>query len=128
RAWFTGALPPLPVTMPDEPSVSVLSVRLEDGAGSVQHRTFTSFVVEGDAPTTASLADGRRVRVARVPAVDVRDAHWSLKQWTVLKDKKLNGAGSGFFEYRIPWPTNLNARDVASATFLVEASAKRLNG
>jgi predicted transcriptional regulator len=40
----------------------------------------------------------------------------------------VNGAGAGYFEYRIPWPASLNVRDVASATFLVEASAKRLNG
>ncbi|MFN8575201.1 MAG: hypothetical protein U0132_24315, partial [Gemmatimonadaceae bacterium] len=42
--------------------------------------------------------------------------------------KKMNGAGSGYFEYRIPWPAGLDVKDVASATFLVEASAKRLNG
>src|SRR5207302_1385850 len=71
---------------------------------------------------------GRHVRVARVPASRVHDAHWTRKQWTVLGDRKLNGAGSGFFEYEIPWPAGLNANDVASATFLVEASAKRLNG
>ena len=74
------------------------------------------------------LANGRRVRVSRVPATAVTVGHWTLKQWTVLGDHKLNGAGSGFFEYRIPWPTGLGPTDVASATFLVEASAKRLNG
>jgi hypothetical protein len=46
----------------------------------------------------------------------------------VLGDKKLNGAGHGFFEYAIDWPAGLDPRDVAGATFLVEASAKRLNG
>jgi aldose 1-epimerase len=46
----------------------------------------------------------------------------------VLGDHKLDGAGSGFFEYRIPWPAGLDVKDVAGATFLVEASAKRLNG
>jgi len=58
----------------------------------------------------------------------VRDSRWTLKQWSVLDGLKVNGAGSGFFEYRIPWPSGLAARDVAGATFLVEASAKRLNG
>jgi predicted transcriptional regulator len=46
----------------------------------------------------------------------------------VLDGRKIDGAGSGYFEYRIPWPAALPASDVASATFLVEASAKRLNG
>jgi hypothetical protein len=63
-----------------------------------------------------------------VPAAAVRGAHWSLKQWTVLGDHKINGAGSGFFEYHLPWPAGLKADGVAGATFIVEASAKRLNG
>jgi hypothetical protein len=128
RPWMSRALAPLPVTMPDEPAVAVLAVRLEDAAGTVLQRNFAAFVVEGDLPATTTLADGRRVRVSRVSPTAVRDARWTLKQWTVLGDRKLNGAGSGFFEYRIPWPAGLDARDVAGATFLVEASAKRLNG
>jgi hypothetical protein len=114
--------------MPDEPAVVVLSTRLEDAAGTVLHRNFTTFIVEGETPAAATLADGRRVRVSRVPASAVRDARWSLKQWTVLGDRKVSGAGSGFFEYRIPWPAGLDVKNVAEATFLVEASAKRLNG
>ena len=103
-------------------------LRLEDADGTVWQRNFTTFIVEAEAPATGTLADGRRVRAARVPATMVHNAGWSLKQWTVLNDHKLNGAGSGFFEYRIPWPAGLDVSDVASATFLVEASAKRLNG
>ena len=128
RPWMSGALPPLAVTMPSEPATVVLATRLVDAKDSVLQRNFTTFVVEGDAPTNATLADGRKVRVARVPAAAVSDARWTLKQWTVLGDRKLNGAGSGFFEYRIPWPAGLDSSDVASATFLVEASAKRRNG
>jgi hypothetical protein len=128
RPWMTEALTPLTVTMPNEPAVAVLAVRLEDAAGTVLHRNFTTFIVEGDAPPTATLGDGARVRAVRVPAASIADAHWSLKQWSVLSGRKIDGAGSGYFEYRIPWPTGLAASGVASATFLVEASAKRLNG
>ena len=52
--------------MPSEPSVAVLSTRLEDAAGTVLHRNFTTFVVEGDAPREMRLADGRSARIARV--------------------------------------------------------------
>lgn len=128
RPWMSEALPPLSVTMPDERAVAVLAVRLEDRSGTVLQRNFTTFIVDGEVPATATLADGRPVQVAQVPAAAARDARWSLKQWTVLGDRKLNGAGSGFFEYRIPWPAGLDVGDVAGATFLVEASAKRLNG
>ena len=128
RPWMSQPLPPLAVRMPNEPAVLVLGVRLEDAAGTVLQRNFTTFVVEGELPAMATLTDGRRVRVARVAATAPSSSHWSLKEWTVLGDHKLDGAGSGFFEYRIPWPAGLDVRDVASATFLVEASAKRLNG
>src|SRR5436190_1282379 len=122
RPWMSRALPPLALTMPNEPATVVLATRLVDAKDSVLQRNFTTFVVEG------TVADSPNVRVARVPATAVRDGHWTRKQWTVLGDRKLNGAGSGFFEYAIPWPAGLAVSDVASATFLVEASAKRLNG
>ena len=128
RPWMSAALPPLPVTMPKEPAVAVLAVRLEDAAGTVLQRNFTTFVVEDDAPVTGVLPDGKLYWIARIAVTAIRDHHWTLGQWTVLGDRKLNGAGSGFFEYRIPWPQSLAESKVAGATFLVEASAKRLNG
>jgi hypothetical protein len=128
RPWMSTSLDPLPVVMPNEPAVLVLAVRLEDASGTVLNRNFTTFVVEGEPPTSATLEDGRRVRLARVPAASVSDAHWSLKQWQVLGGLKVDGAGSGYFEYRLPWPAELALNQVASATFLVEASSKRLNG
>ena len=127
RRWMSSPLAPLAVTMPTEPSVAVLVVRLEDASGTVLHRNFTSFVVSGAVPPTGVMADGRRVRATSVGATAMADGRWSQKQWTVL-DKKYNGTGAGYVEYRLPWPAGLQARDVESATFLVEASAKRLNG
>ena len=128
RPWLSQAAAPLGVTMPGEPAVAVLATRLVDAGGTVLHRNFAAFVVEGDVPANATLADGRRVRVETVPAAAASDGEWSLKRWAVLGDRKLNGAGSGFFEYRLPWPTGLQPASITSATFLVEASAKRLNG
>jgi len=128
RPWMSAPLAPLSLTMPGEPAVLVLSVGLINAAGVVVHQNFTTFIVDGPRPDTVRLADGRRARVARVPATAVRDGRWSLKQWTVLGDHKLDGAGSGYFEYRIPWPAGLAVANVSGATFIIEASAKRLNG
>jgi Glycosyl hydrolases family 2, sugar binding domain/Glycosyl hydrolases family 2/Glycosyl hydrolases family 2, TIM barrel domain len=128
RPWMSQPLTPLALTMPSEPAVLVLATRLVSDAGVVLQSNFTTFVVDGDPAPTATLADGRRVRVAHVAAATPAASHWSLKQWTVLGDHKFDGAGSGFVEYRIPWPAGLDAREVSGATFLVEASAKRLNG
>lgn len=128
RPFMSEALSSLTVVMPNEPALAVLSVQLEDATGIVLHHNFTTFVVEGTPADDALLANGRRARVARVPAGDYTDAHWSLKTWKVLDGLKVNGAGSGYFEYRIPWPSGLTRADVEGATFLIEASAKRLNG
>ena len=128
RPFLSEALAPIGVTMPGEPAVVVLAVRLEDDSRTVLHRNFTTFVVEGSPASSVTLANGRRARVSRVAASEVAASHWSAKTWNVLDGLKLNGAGSGFFEYRIPWPAGLARADVDEATFLVEASAKRLNG
>ena len=128
RPWMSESLAPLTVTMPGEPSVAVLSTRLEDAAGTVLHRNFTTFVVEGAMPREVALTNGRRARVARVSPSSFSAAHWSGKSWAVMDSLKVNGAGSGFFEYRIPWPNDVKQADVAEAVFVVEASAKRLLG
>jgi hypothetical protein len=128
RPWMSEALDPLAVPMPKDPGLAVLDVELADPGGAVLHRNFTTFVVEGAAPDEVTLADGRPAHVERTPAAAFTSAKWSLKQWNVLDGLKVNGAGSGYFEYRLPWPKGLGLADVSAATFLVEASAKQLYG
>ena len=128
RPWMSESLAPLAVAMPSQPVVAVLAVRLEDAAGNVLQRNFTTFVVDGPAPNLVTLADGRRARVVSVGPTSYSSAHWSKKTWTVMDSLKADGAGSGFFEYRIPWPRDVKVADVAEAEFIVEASAKQLFG
>ena len=56
------------------------------------------------------------------------DARWSLKQWSVLDGLKVDGAGAGTSSIAFRGQPGSTPTTVASATFLVEASAKRLNG
>jgi hypothetical protein len=128
RPWMSEALAPLSVPMPAEPGVAVLAVELTDRAGAVLHRNFTTFVIEGARPDEVTLADGRRARVSRVDPAALSGSRWSVKQWNVLDGLKVNGAGSGYFEYRVPWPKEVALSTLAGATFLVEASAKQLYG
>jgi hypothetical protein len=100
--------------------VVVLSVRLEDGVGAVLSRNFCTFIVQGREP--------RGVRLVRIDPARFDSASWSLKQWNVLDGAKVNGAGSGFFEYRVRWPEGLRPADLVSVTFLAEVSAKQLFG
>jgi hypothetical protein len=128
RPWMTRALDPLEVTMPDEPAVAVLAVRLEDATGRVLQRNFTTFVVEGEAPEEVRLEGGRRARVLRIDPARFSATEWSLKQWNVMDGLKVNGAGSGFFEYRVAWPRGLTPADLEAVDFVAEVSSKQLLG
>ena len=46
----------------------------------------------------------------------------------MLGGLKVDGAGHGFFEYRVPWPRGLDPKGVSGASLILEASAKRLLG
>ena len=128
RPWMTGPLEPLVVPMPDEPAVLVLAVRLADGTGTVLHRNFCSFVVEGEPPQQVRLVNGRRARLLSIDPASFHAASWSLKQWNVMDGLKVNGAGSGFFEYRAAWPQGLRSAELESVLFLAEVSSKQLFG
>ena len=128
RPWMARELEPIQVRMPDEPAVALLAVRLEDESGNVLQRNFTTFVVEGELTGDVRLAGGARATVVRFDPADFSAAEWSMKQWNVLDGLKVNGAGSGFFEYRIPWPTDLDPATVGSASLVLEVGSKQLFG
>ena len=126
KPYLQQNLDSLRVPMPNEKAVAVLSLVLTDASGTELHHNFVSFVVNAPVPATVNLAGNQKARVLTTPAANFSDARWSLKQWNVLDGKKVNGAGAGFVEYRMPWPADLKAADVQSASFLIEASAKPL--
>jgi hypothetical protein len=131
KPWMTGALDPLSVQMPNEPAVAVLALRLESAAGAVLHRNFTTFVIDEDLPREIPLEglDGdRRARLVKFSPASFSDAKWSKKQWNVLDGAKVNGAGAGFFEYKVAWPTDIPVASVESVTLLAEVGAKQLFG
>jgi hypothetical protein len=128
--WTSRALEPVAVPMPSRRAVAVLRSRLEDATGRVLQRNFTSFVVgETASSRDETLAsDGRRLRVLRADAAKPSAARWSVRAWDAMDGRKQNGAGSGFFEYRLHWPKGLRAEDVTGASFLAELGAKQLFG
>jgi ureidoglycolate hydrolase len=117
--WMTQPLAPLPVKMPDEPAVVLVAVQLKDKAGKVLSRNFCTFVVEGG---------NEPPHVVRIDPARFDTAFWSLKQWNVLDGLKVNGAGAGFFQYRVPWPRDVRLADLTGVEFLAEVSAKQLFG
>jgi hypothetical protein len=128
RPWMAEKLDSLRLRMPSDPGVAVLATELKDDAGSVLSRNFTTFVVEGSAPKRTALEGSDVGRIVRVDPAAFSGAEWSQKQWKVLDGLKVNGTGAGYFEYSIPWPSDVSLGDVEAATFMVEASAKQLFG
>jgi len=128
--WLAKELPPIRVVMPPAPALAVLALSLENEAGVVLQRNFTTFLVaSGPAPRAETLKSATsELRLVRFAPNTFKDAKWSQKQWNVLDGLKVNGAGFGYFEYRLPWPAGLDPKQVAGASFLMEASAKQLFG
>ena len=126
KPYLQQNLDSLRVPMPNEKAVAILALVLTDASGTELHHNFVSFVVNAPVPATITLPNNRTARVLTTRADKFSDAKWSLKQWNVLDGLKINGAGAGFIEYRMPWPKDLSANGVESASFLVEASAKQL--
>ena len=61
-----------------------------------------------------------------LPPKKISNSNWTKKKWNVLNGKKINGAGSGFFEYKFQIPENFKNLNFKEAYFIIEASAKKL--
>jgi hypothetical protein len=130
RPWMNKEIKPVDVTMPERPGLAILQFILQTTSGTVLHRNFTTYLVaDGAGPRDEMIESGRRkTRVLRFSPKDFAEARWSLKQWNVLDGLKVNGAGHGYFEYRVPWPEGLKPGQIEQASFRFEGSAKQLFG
>jgi hypothetical protein len=117
--WMQASLPAETFLAPASSGLGRVQLLLKDpSSGEVLHHNVFHFVVDAD-------ANPDKVRVFEQPPAAFSAANWSLKQWQVLDGHKVNGAGKGFFEYRIPL-ASLNLAQVAEAYFLIEVSSKPL--
>jgi hypothetical protein len=107
-----------------------LAGQIEDQAGVVLARNFTTFAVrDGAQPRQETRTQrDRTVKLVRIEPKSFVKAEWPVKQWNVFDGLKVNGAGAGYFEYRLPWPQDLDADDIETASFRAEISAKQLFG
>lgn len=128
KPWMQQALAPVYVIMPTEKSVAVLALTLQDANGNVISRNFNTYIVEKPQSSEMVTPGGQKLRLLTIAPKQFSDSKWSLKQWNVLDGLKVDGAGSGYFEYKIKWPTDLKADNVSGASFIMEASSKQLFG
>ena len=120
-AWDVKALDSLVVTLPTDKSINTLAFELSDVSGKVVHRNFIHLIVE-----EGSIQPSKGQLIS-VPVERYSSSSWPKKQWTGVLGHKLNGAGAGYFEYEIPFPT-AGAEGIKQVRFLVEASSKPILG
>lgn len=127
KPWLSQELPAVEVWMPSQPGLAILHLLLESETGEVLHRNFCAFLVGGrqSAPRDEKAS---QLRLLRFAPKTFADAKWSVKRWDAMDGLKVNGAGHGYFEYRVAWPEELDPSEIAGASLLFEASAKQLFG
>ncbi len=104
------------VKMPSENGLYTLAYVLHSSTGEVLSRNFSLFRVK-NAPSASNVITFR-------PA-DFSAQSWSIDNSTVLGGLKVNGFGSGYFEYAVDMPKDVEGRE---AELIFEASSKQLFG
>ncbi|MDR1676588.1 MAG: glycoside hydrolase family 2, partial [Tannerella sp.] len=124
KPYLHESIAPAKVTLPEQKGLYVLRYELKTADGTTLGRNFSLIrVKEGKNPAT----DRKTVAVTVDPA-QFSGAQWTYKQWNVLDGLKVNGAGSGYFEYTVSWPQGVTLDGTESVTLVFEASAKKLHG
>ena len=128
--WLNNEIARLPVNMPDKPCLAVLRLTLEDAAGKQLHHNFLSFVVEEEIKPVRPVitVNDRKAELVTFKPSSFTSAGWSGKQWNILDGLKVNGAGHGYFEYKVNIPDYINLSETDYISLVFEASSKELFG
>ena len=116
----------LTLTLPDENGLAIVALWLVDEAGEIRCRNYVSVEVRGEvAPATERLDSGVVLRFA--PGAFVRSS-WS---WPVPfvdgQGRKFAAQGSGWVEYELSPPAELNLKAVQRLRLRFEAGARAGN-
>jgi len=130
KKWDAREAGNIDILIPDKQGLAILSVITEDVSGKILHRNFTSFLI-GDETSKRNetvVKDGKTLNIIRFAPDTFKAQSWTQKQWNVTGGLKVNGAGSGYFEYEIDIPDGVSPENTESLTFIAELSAKILFG
>jgi hypothetical protein len=109
----------LTIDIPNVSGLAILTFQLEDLSGNVLQRNFVHFEVM----STSKLP---KTEVVSIAPGEFSKTEWTTKQWSVLEGLKVNGTGSGFFEYTINLPSSTATKGLKESYFIIEVSAKEL--
>jgi hypothetical protein len=114
KPWSVESIEGIEVQMPQEPGLFIASLFLEDQNGTIYARNFSSFIVEGK---------GGKV-IFDVKPSEFAKAVWSDNQTIAMSGRKVNGMGSGFFEYEIPFDQKKINLEKGELRLIAELGAK----
>ncbi|MFN8257173.1 MAG: glycoside hydrolase family 2 TIM barrel-domain containing protein [Bacteroidales bacterium] len=126
KTWSTDKLPVLKVQMPAKAGLAVLRLVLSDVSGNALHHNFVCFRVQ----VNAKQVNGNNQKSTSISFTpkSYTSSNWSLGKSEVLNGLKVNGFGSGYFEYQVEIPSKLNTDKVKEINLRLEASARQLFG
>ena len=128
--WSTNKIGEWPVKLPSRNGLALIAFKVEDISGNIlQHNFLTFNLTDGTYNSNADLnTDSQHFRILSVNPTSISDSQWSIKSWPAMENLKMDGAGTGYFEYKIPIPDDMNVSDIKEVTFRAEISAKQLFG
>ena len=130
RPWSVEKAGSVKIRIPEQQGLAIVSFMVRDISGNILHRNFLCFkITGGNKENYFDESEGNNhYRILAFDPLSFNGQQWSEKEWAAMENKKLDGAGSGYFEYRINLPDGLTREKVKEATFRAEISAKQLFG
>ncbi len=118
-AWEQKELPSIQLKMPPTNGLAILKLYLVSATGDTLHRNFMHFIVENGINPKATLIESIKPNA-------YNNSKWDLKSWSIFDGLKVNGAGKGFYEYRMPIKEKWKLSEIAHGYLVCELSAKQL--
>ena len=119
KPWIQKSLMPIDLTMANVSGLSKLILTLKTLDGKILHRNFMHFEVKSEKKI-------KGIKVIDLPVISFSNSNWTKKMWQIFDGKKINGTGSGFFEYEFEIPDEIKKQKFKKVFFILEASAKEL--
>ena len=107
--------------MPDEPGLATLALVLADESGAIRARNYVNLEVRAEEPIMAEPTEqGWAVRFA--PGAFARTS-WP-RTFSDEAEARFSATGSGWVEYRVALPAEIDTSQIASLRLLMEAGAR----
>lgn len=118
QPWLNGLVDSLQVDIPVQKGLYLLRMVLK-GGGKILQRNFTTFRVREGQDLQLE-----KTRLVTFAPKNFTAQEWSLKHSLVLDGLKVNGFGTGYFEYTIQLPQDVDPTRIKQARLVFEASSR----